>query len=96
MGSVGAAPRTGQHSASWLNEISVRQVFNLIYVHLVNKTAHAEKCEERPGRGLVCASDCQTAKFIDALDGPLFPWEIREAARLDARRTAFLRGDIPA
>lgn len=96
MGSLGSSPRAGLRSASWLEEISVRQVFNLVYMHLLNKTAHAEKCVDRPGRGLVCASDCQTASFIDELAAPLFPWEIREDERLRRRREAFLRGDIPA
>lgn len=93
---VGPSPRAGVVSAGWINEISIRQVFNLVYVHLLNKTDHTRECVERPGRGLVCADECQTAEFLDKLDSPLFPWEIREAERLRERRAAFLRGDIPA
>jgi hypothetical protein len=73
----------------------VRQVFNIVFVHLLNKTEHSPDCTVRPGLGLVCDDKCQTAEFLERLDGPLFPWEVREAQRLHERRAAFLRGEIP-
>jgi len=71
----------------------VRQLFNLIYTHLLYKTEHSD-CKERPGIGLVCAEDCRTRKFLDWLDEPITAKEIAEAERLRERRKAFMRGEI--
>ena len=79
-----------------MNRISIRQVFNLIHTHLLNKTEHSPDCAEKPGRGLVCAADCGTRRFLDWLDEPFTPWEIREAERMRERRKALMRGEIPA
>lgn len=65
-------------------------MFNLIYAHLLAKTAHTPECEE------VCADDCSTRRLLDELDAPLMPWEIEEAERLRWRRKQLMRGNIPA
>jgi len=71
-------------------------VFNLIYTHLLNKTEHTPDCAEQPGRGLVCADGCSTARFLDHLEEPFMPWEIEEESRLRERQMELMRGNIPA
>lgn len=71
-------------------------MFNLIFTHLLNKTEHTHECEERPGRGLVCAAECSTRRFLDHLEEPLMAWEIEEESQFQQRRAQLLRGNIPA
>lgn len=69
-------------------------MFNLIYIHLLNKTEHSADCKEKPGLGLVCADDCRTRKYLDWLDEPFTAKEIAEADRVRERRKALMRGEI--
>lgn len=71
-------------------------MFNLIFVHLLKQTEHSKDCVEKPGRGLVCAEDCGTARFLAWLDEPLTTWEIEAEAKRQARVRAFMRGEITA
>ena len=80
---MASADRRG---AGWLNEISVRQVFNLIFVHLLNKTEHSGDCAVVPKVGLVCADDCRTRQFLAWLDEPRNEYEARkDRAKLERK-----------
>lgn len=69
----------------------MRQVFNVIFTHLLNKTEHHPDCTVSE-----CSPDCSTQRFLNELEEPFMPWEIEEEERQERRRMQLLRGDVPA
>jgi len=66
---------------------------NLVYVHLLGRTEHAEGCVFDRPRG--CTNDCTHRQLHEWLDGPLLPAERRAAVRVEQRGAVLLAGDIP-
>lgn len=63
---------------------------NLIYIHLLARLEHSEKCTEQ-----ACAHKCGFVRFEDWLNAPLLPADFRRDERLRERAEALMRGEIP-
>ncbi len=73
---------------TWL---SPRLLLNLVFAHLARNLEHDEDCN---GEG--CDPACAWRRFLEWLDAPLLPSDVREHERIRQRREALLRGEIPA
>lgn len=63
----------------------MRQLLNLIYIHLRDQAEHDEKCTARS-----CMSKCGYVRLDTAMKAPLLPSDFRD----DQRAAALLRGEI--
>ncbi len=73
---------------TWL---SPRLLLNLVFAHLARNFAHEEGCNDEG-----CNPECDWRGFLEWLDAPLMPWDVRMHERMRERISALERGEIPA